>query len=437
MTFEVLLGIVGILIFMMLLLTGLPVSFSMLFVAIVGVTVLRSPTAAIYVINDSFVSNFASYTTTVIPMFILMGSIAGYSGISSGLINAIGKCMGHFRGGVAMSVQGVCAIFGAVCGSIPATLATVSKIAYPDMKRMGYDEKLSTGCLCAGSTLAVLIPPSITCITYSMVTAESVGKLFVAIVETGITLMLIYMLCIKIWVTVNPNAAPKAERASAKERWEAIRGGNIIEVLAVFVIAMGGLFAGIFTATEAGAVGVVGVLAVTLVTKKASIRKIMDSLSETLRLSVSIYFLLACASAFGKFVSLTNIPYLLSQWVALSNFSPYIVLALITVIFLVLGMVIDGTAMILLTVPIFYPIVVGTLGMDGLWFGAYVVVVLGAAMMSPPVAVTTFIMQGISKVPLQKIFVGVLPFILCDVVMCALLILFPDFFMLLPNAMGL
>ncbi|WP_165252814.1 TRAP transporter large permease [Adlercreutzia sp. ZJ304] len=435
--FEIMVGIAGILIFLALLITSLPVAFSMLLVGVVGVIVLRSPVAAIHMINTSFISSFAAYTTTVIPMFILMGAIAGYSGISSGLINAISTCIGHLRGGVAMGVQAICAAFGAVCGSIPATLATVGKIAYPDMEKLGYDQKLSTGALCAGSTLAVLIPPSITCITYSMVTTESVSSLFLSIIMAGIVMTIIYMVCIKIWATVKPEAAPRSKRYSGKERWNAIRNGNFVEILVIFVISMGGLFTGLFTATEAGAVGVIGVIIVTFITKKITWKKLVESMIETLNLSITIYFLLACASVFGKFVSISGIPYALAQWVTMSAFPAGVILLLITLTFLVLGMVIDGTAMILLLVPIFYPIITGPLGLNGLWFGVYVVVVLGLAMMSPPIAINTYIMQNISGVPLQKIFVGVVPFIICNLLMCVLLILFPDFFLLVPNLMGI
>ncbi|MEA4954520.1 MAG: TRAP transporter large permease [Pseudoflavonifractor sp.] len=433
MTSPLLVGILGLIIFILFLFSGISVSFAMLTIGFLGLVILRSPAAAFSMINDSFTSTFASYTTTVVPMFVLMGVIAGYSGISSGLINSFNKLFGHFRGGVAMSIQCVCAAFGAVCGSIPATLATVGKIAYPEMKKLGYDDKLSTGCLCAGSTLAVLIPPSLTCITYSMVTNESVAKLFVSVIETGITLMLLYMLCVKIWVTVKPEAAPVSKKSTARECWEAIRNGSILEVFIVFIIAMGGLFAGFFTATEAGAVGVVGIFVVTVVTRKLDFKKFVDSLVETIRLSVTIYFLLSCATVYGKFFSLTRIPFLLSNWVATSHVSAFVVMLMITCIYLLLGMVIDANAMILLTIPIFYPLVVNALGMDGLWFGVYVTVVLGMALMSPPVAVVTYIMQSLSKVKLNKIFAGVVPFIICNLVMCVLLVAFPNFFLFLTH----
>jgi len=429
---SVAIGLIGLALFLILLFTGIPVCYAMLFLGFAGTCVLRSPMAAFSMLNDSFTSNFSSYTTTVAPMFILMGVIAGYSGVGSDLIKTANKFIGHKRGGLAMGVQPVCALFGAICGSVPATLATIGKLSYPEMKALDYDDRMSTGALCAGSTLSILIPPSLCFIIYSMVTEESVGKLFSSGIMVGIVLMVLYMIAVAIWVKVNPKAAPKLERASWKERWQALRGGGLIEILIVFIISMGGLFAGYFTPTEAGAIGVAGIVVVTAITKTLNIKKFIASLKETMGMTVMIYIMLSAASVYGKFFSYTRIPYLLAGWVVSLGLSPFMVMFFITVIYLILGMLIDANALILLTIPIFYPVVT-ELGLSGIWFGSYIVLVTGMALMSPPVAVNTYIMSGISGVKLQKIFVGVIPFIICDFIMMILLVIFPQIATWLPS----
>ncbi|MDR0851522.1 MAG: TRAP transporter large permease [Clostridiales Family XIII bacterium] len=427
-------GIIGLILFLVLLFSGIPVSFAMLFLGIMGLCVLRTPEAAFSMVNDSFTSTFTSYTTTVAPMFILMGVIAGYSGVGASLVETINKFIGHRRGGIAMSVQAVCAIFGAICGSVPATLATIGKIAYPEMKKRNYDDRLSTGAICAGSTLCILIPPSLTFIIYGMVTEESVGKLFISGIVTGVILMVLYMIAVFIWCRISPTISPVSERTAWKYRFKSLLNGGLIQIIIVFIIAMGGLFIGFFTPTEAGAVGVAGIMIVTIITKSLDFKKFAESLRETIRLTVMIYFLLATASVYGKFFSFTRIPYVISDWVVSMNLSVVVIMLMITLIYLILGMLIDAQALILLTIPIFYPVVI-EMGLSGLWFGTYIVVVVGMALMTPPVAVATYIMQGLSGVKLQKIFVGVIPFIICDLVMMVLLILFPSIATWLPGLM--
>lgn len=425
-------GLIGLALFLILLFTGIPVCFAMLFLGFAGACILRSPVAAFNMVSDSFTSTFSSYTTTVAPMFILMGVIAGYSGVGSSLVKTANKFIGHKRGGLAMGVQAVCALFGAICGSVPATLATIGKISYPEMKELNYDDKLSTGALCAGSTLSILIPPSLCFILYSMVTNESVGKLFASGITAGIVLMIFYIIAVAIWVKVNPDSAPKLEKANWKERWIAMKSGGLLEILIVFVISMGGLFAGLFTPTEAGAIGVAGIVIVTLVTKQLNFKKFVASLRETMEMTVVIYFMLASASVYGKFFSLTRIPYMLADWVVGLGMSRFMIMFFITCIYLILGMLVDANALILLTIPIFYPVVTG-MGLDGLWFGTYIVVVVGMALMSPPVAVNTYIMSSISGVKLQKIFVGVIPFIICNFIMMIVLVLIPDLVLIIPR----
>jgi TRAP-type C4-dicarboxylate transport system permease large subunit len=241
------------------------------------------------------------------------------------------------------------------------------------------------------------------------------------------------MIAVAIWVKIVPSTSPVIDRVPWKERLRFMRKGGLIEIGIVFLLAMGGLFAGYFTPTEAGAIGVGGIVMITIITKALNFKKFIASLQETTRLTVMIYFLLASASIYGKFFSLSRIPYVLSDWVISMDLSVFMVMLLITLIYLVLGMVVDAQALILLTIPIFYPVVTQTLGMSGLWFGVYIVVVVGMALMTPPVAVVTYIMQGLSGVKLSKIFIGVIPFIICDLIMMIILILFPQLVLWLPN----
>lgn len=427
-------GILGVLLFLAILFTGLPVSFSMFLAGIVGIAVLRSPDAAFSMAAESITATFSSFTMTVAPMFILMGVIAGYSGIGASLITTANKFIGHYRGGLASAVQVVCAVFGAVCGSMPATIATIGTMAYPEMKRLGYDDKLSTGAICAGSTLAVLIPPSLTFILYGIAATVSIGKLFAAGIGTGIVLMLIYILTVAIWCRLDPKIAPRSQKFSWRERWKTLKSGGIIEVVIVFAISIGGLFAGLFTPTEAGAVGVFGMLIVVVIAKKFDWKRMIASLKETMRMTCFIYFLIAAATLYGKFFSLSQIPMTLGNWLTGSGFSPFVIMLIITIAYWVLGFVVDIQALVLLTIPVFYPIV-SSLGFDGVWFGAYTVVVVGIGGLTPPVALLTYVMHGVTKyqVELKEIFKGVMPFILAGFVMLVLLVLFPQIATFIPN----
>lgn len=429
-------GVLGIILFLLMLFTGFPVSFSMFAMGIIGISVLRNPGTAFSMTTDSIVSTFSSFTMTVAPMFILMGAIAGHSGLGTKLVRTANMFVGHSRGGLASAVQVVCAVFGAICGSMPATIATIGKMAYPEMKRLGYSDRLSTGAICAGSTLAVLIPPSLTFIIYGIATQESIGKLFASGFLTGFVLMIIYIITVTVWCKIDPSIAPKSEKASWGARWNAVRSGGIAEVVAVFGISMGGLFGGLFTPTEAGAVGVFAMLIVSLLTRKLSLKSMISSLRETIRLTCFIYFLIAGASVYGKFFSLTQIPVSLGNWLTDQGFSTFVIMFLITVIYWVLGCVVDIQALVLLTIPIFYPIVI-QLGFDGIWFGAYTVVVVGIGGLTPPVALLTYVMYGVTKqeVPLKQIFIGVVPFMAAGFLMLVLLVIFPGIATFIPGLM--
>ncbi|MCL1828753.1 MAG: TRAP transporter large permease [Oscillospiraceae bacterium] len=427
-------GIVGLMVFVVLLFTGLPVGLSMMFMGTAGVVVLRGTRAAFQIVVGDILTQFSSYTICVVPLFSLMGYLASYSGVGEGLFRLAHKFIGHFDGGLALATQAACALFGAICGSMPATVATFGSIAYPEMKRFNYDDSLSTASIAAGSSLAVLIPPSMWFIIYGTATENSVGRLFLAGVPAGLLQMVLYMLTITFMVGRKPHLAPKSPKATWRDRFGTLLKGGLTEVIFVFLLSMGGLFAGWFTPTEAGAVGAGGMLFVTAIRRKINLKKLRSALKESVRLSAMIYLLLAGATIYGRFFALSGIPGRLGNFVTGMSIPPWSVLTVIILIYLVLGCFIDAMPMLLLTIPIFYPIICGTLGYDPIWYGVVIVVVIAMGSITPPVGVNVFILKGvIREVPLKTMFSGVWPFVIANVVMCLILIFIPQIVTFLPN----
>lgn len=432
---SVTIGIIGLAAFLVLLFTGLPVGYSMLFVGVLGsMFLVRNPLAAFSLLSDAWWTNFTSYTSAVAPMFFLMGELASHSGLGKDLFDATQKLVGHRKGGLASAVQVVCALFGAICGSAAATASMMSTIAYPQMKRYNYKDDLSTACIASGASLSIMIPPSMPLIAYGIATEESIGQLFMAGILVGVILMVLFIITIKIWVAIDKDVAPVAEKASFEEKWQAVRRGGFIELVLVFAIAMGGLFAGWFSPTEAGAVGAFGMALICILFKRWSFKMFKNAAAGTIVACGMVYTLLAGSTAYGKFFALSRIPTELGLWVAGLNASPVVIILAITLIYLILGCVVDALPLMLLTTPIFYPIVTKQLGFSGLWFGAFVIVVMSMGAVTPPVGMSCYIVSGVCKeVPLQKIFKGSAPFVVAFLVMCVLLAIFPQIATWLPS----
>jgi tripartite ATP-independent transporter DctM subunit len=332
-----------------------------------------------------------------------------------------------------MATQAACAIFGAICGSNTATAATMGAIALPEMKKYKYDTSLATASVAAGGVLGVLIPPSVIFIVYGMATEQSIGKLFMAGILPGILLMLAYMAAIFFLTLRNPDLGPAGPKASWKERIGALRGG-LFEVLVVFVISIGGLFAGWFTPTEAGAVGAAGVLGISLFEKRLSWEGLKKSLFDTTRTTAMIMLIVAGAMIFGRFMAISRVPFELATWTGTLPLPPFAIMVLVLLIYLILGCFIDALAMVLLTVPIFYPIVVNNLGYDPIWFGVIVVMVVAMGVITPPVGMNVYIIKGVAQdVPLEVIFKGIWPFLIAVIICCMILIAFPQIATILPN----
>ncbi len=426
-------GITGVAVFFLLLVLRMPIAYSMALVGFAGFSYLISPSAALRMISIELYSTFSSYSLSVIPMFVWMGFLAFHSGIGSRLYLFAYKLLGHLPGGLAVATQATCAFFGAVCGSNTATAATIGAIALPEMKKYHYDDSLSTASVAAGGALGVLVPPSVIFIIYGIATEQSIGKLFMAGILPGFILMLFYMATIFFLAYKNPAIAPRGAKAGWGERFRALSGG-LLEVLIVFTISLCGLFLGWFSPTEAGAVGAGGVLLVSLAEKRISWQGFKNSLADTTRTSAMIMFLVAGAIIFGRFISVSRLPFELASWAGTLDLPNFIVLFIILLIYFILGCFIDALALVLLTIPIFYPVVVTTLGYDPIWFGVIIVLVVAMGVITPPVGMNVYIIKGVAPhIPLEVIFKGIWPFIFALVLCLIFLTAFPQVTTFLPD----
>ena len=426
-------GFIGIVGFFVLLSLNKPVAFSMALIGFLGFSILTSFNSGLYMVSTELYTNFSSYSLSVIPMFVWMGYLAYHSGIGTDLYDFAYKMIGHWPGGLAVATQLACGMFGAVCGSNTATSATMGAIALPEMRKYKYDDSLSTASIVAGGMMGMLIPPSVIFIVYGMATEQSIGKLFLAGIIPGILLIFLYIVAILLKTSKNPVLGPKGPKFSWKERINALSKG-LGETLAIFAISIGGLSFGWFTPTEAGAVGVGGVLLVSILRKRMSLKKLMSSLKDTTRTSAMIMLIIAGAMMFGRFMAVSRLPFELANWAGSLVLPAFIVMGIIILIYLILGIPIDGLAMILLTIPIFYPVVVDILGYDSIWFGVIIVLVVALAEATPPVGMNFFIIKGVAQdIPLATIFKGIWPFLYCILILIGLLMLFPQIATFLPN----
>ncbi|NLM20654.1 MAG: TRAP transporter large permease, partial [Peptococcaceae bacterium] len=335
-------GLLGMLIFLVMLFLGMPVSFAMLLSGFWGLWYLRSADAAFNLVCKDIFIQFSAYSLTVVPMFVFMGFVAYHSGIGAGLFKLSYRAIGHFRGGLALAAQVACAIFGAICGSLAASVATIGTIAYPEMKKFNYADSLSSASIAAGASIGSLIPPSVLFIIYGISAEQSIGRLFLAGVFPGILLTLANMVVIYILCRRNPQLGPAAGKRSSLKEIVATLNEGLIEVIIVFVVSLGGLFIGWFSPTEAGAVGALALLIVTAVQKKMDWPKLKASLLDTTKLSAMIFLLIAGATVFGHFFALSRIPANLATWVTMFNLPNFVVIMLIILIYFLLGMFIDS-----------------------------------------------------------------------------------------------
>lgn len=386
-------------------------------------------------------ARLSNYDLVVIPLFLLMGQFATHGGLSAALFRFVSAFMGHFKGGVAMAAVGACAGFGAICGSSLATAATMGQVTLPELKRYGYSGSLSTGALAAGGTLGIMIPPSVPLVIYAILTQESIGKLFMAAVLPGVIAMVGYMLVIKLMVTLKPESGPAGPRLPWPERIKALI--QVAPVLAVFVVVIVGIYGGWANPTEAAAIGAAacGILAVA--TGGMRTKGLIDSALGTAQATAMIFIVLMGADMLNSALALSQMPVELAAWVQGSNLSPMLVIVAILFIYVLLGCVMDSLAMILLTIPIFYPVVMGLefYGMTptdkSIWFGILALMVVEIGLVHPPVGMNVSIINRLAKdVPLVETYKGVMPFLASDFLRIALLLLFPSIALVLVRNFG-
>lgn len=436
MTTPILICLIGIIAFIVLMFFGIPVPISMALVGTIGFAIIRSPAAALQMVIGEVTANFSKYTMSVAPMFAMMGFLAYYSGLGARLFNACEKCVGHWRGGMAMATTVACACFGAICGSGPATIGTMSAVAYPEMKKAGYKPAVSCCPIAVGASISVLIPPSLTFVIYGNACETSVGRLFLSGVFPGILLTIFTIIAIAITCKVDPSAAPKTQKYSWKERWESIRKGGLIEVAIVFAISIGGLFTGLFAATEAGAVGSFGMLLICIIRKTINWDGFLKACLDTAKLSAMVFILLSCAAIFSRFIAISTVSNAIGKFIAGLNAPGWVILVIVLGFLTIAGMLTDVLSIVLLLIPVIFPILMDYYGYDTVWFGNLVILMLCIGGLTPPVGVTIFITKGCIKdpdAPLSQIFAGIWPYLGGCVIIIILLILFPGIALWLPN----
>jgi tripartite ATP-independent transporter DctM subunit len=401
------------------------------FVGVVGFGYLADPGPALSILAQDIFEQYSSYPISVIPMFILMGTFAFASGISKRLYQTAYAWVGQLRGGLTIATVIACSGFAAICGSTAATAATMGKIALPEMKKYGYDDTLATGTVAASGTLGILIPPSTILIVYGILTEESIGKLFIAGVLPGILLSLAFVATVAVLCLRNPRLGPPGSPVCWKDKLKALNG--IVEAVILFLLTIGGLFLGWFSPTQAGAIGAGGALVIGLARRRLSWKSFFEAGKEGLRTACMVLIIITGATIFGHFMAISNIPFALADWIKELPVSPVALMGIIIFLYFIGGFFMDSMALVVVTIPIFFPVVM-QLGFDPIWFGVIIVLVSEMGVITPPVGVNVFVIKGIAPdVPLYVIFRGIFPFLIALIIMTTLLVIFPQIALFLPG----
>jgi tripartite ATP-independent transporter DctM subunit len=425
------LAAVGVLVLVILLCLGMNIGLTMAVVGFAGVWMARGFNPAFGMLKTIPFSNAMNYSFTVIPLFILMGQFAFHSGMSADLFSAADKWLGRFKGGLAMATVAACAGFAAICGSTAATAATMCVVALPEMRRHGYQDSIATGAIAAGGTLGILIPPSTGFIIYGIIAEQSIGRLFAAGVFPGIVLAVCYIISIAVQVRLHPELAPGTVKYPLKEMIVSLKG--TIGMFILFFAVIGGMFANLFTASEAAAIGAALSLSFMVIKGKFTWKTFVMALRETVKTTAMVFLILIGAYIFGTFLAITRLPMFLANYVNGLDVNRFVILAIIVIIYIILGCLMDSLAMVTLTVPIFLPIV-KNLGFDPIWYGVLMVMVMEMGLITPPVGMNVYIVAGVAKeVPLMTIFRGVTPMIFGMAAAIVIVIAFPQLSMWLPN----
>jgi C4-dicarboxylate transporter, DctM subunit len=431
---SVALGIYGIVLLLVLFLTGLEMAYCMILVGFLGSLFLFAMnfTAASNVVIKGLIDSFTTYSYTVIPLFILMGEFASNANIAKRLYVGAHKWFGHIPGGLAMTTVAGATAFKAMCGSTLATVGTFSNLALPEMDRYGYKKELSAGTIASVSTIGMILPPSTVLIIYGLQVEQSIGRLFLAGIVPALMIAVLFMAVIFAWVSLKPAVAPRAEKASWKERFVVIP--EVLVVLVIFGIVIGGMITGKFSPTESGTIGTVAIFLLALVRREVNSDMLVRSFKGALKTSIMVLMLIAGSSIFGQFLTITEIPMITAKWASQLPVPGTVIMLLIIAIYLIGGSIMDDLAFMVLATPIFFPTAV-TLGYDPIWFGILICVTLMIGGIIPPVAIYVFILGNITGIPFKTIYRGVFPFLSALVLALIVLFVFPQIATWLPNLM--
>lgn len=417
-------ALAGFAVLFLLAFAGVPLAFAMLLTGVGGFAVLRGVDPALTMLGQIVVDSAANYGMSVLPMFILMGLLVHRADISNELYDAANAWLGHLKGGLAHATVVACGLFAAISGSSIATAATMTKVAIPSMRRLGYHDRLSTGTVASAGVLGVLIPPSVPLVIFGLLTETDIRKLFIATVAPGILLLLFFMVAVWISVAVNPALGPRGERQRIASRFAALKG--VWSTLLLFATVMGGLYGGVFTATESAGIGAAGAFAIAVARRRMTLKVLLDCLSETACTTAMIFAIVFGALVFANFVTLTGMINALVTWIQESGFSVLGVLFAMVAIYLVLGALMESMGLLLLTAPIFTAVAVG-MGIDPVWFGIFVVMMIEIGMLTPPVGMNVFTVKTLlPEVSLSTIFGGVMPFVAANLAAVAAIIAWPQ-----------
>ncbi|MCC5987607.1 MAG: TRAP transporter large permease [Pararhodobacter sp.] len=426
-------GVLVLLGLMVLLLAGMPIAFALGAVAWLGIAAMRNVNVANTIAVNQIFDLAQTHTFTVLPLFILMGNLIARARISHDLYAASNAFMGHYRGGLAMATIAACGGFSAVSGSSMATASTMSRVAMPPMRKLGYADSLAAGSITAGGTLGILIPPSVILLIYGILTSTNIGKLFIAGIVPGLIAVIGYIIAIIVVTRLNPAAGPAGPRTAWPERLRLLRG--VWPVVALFVLVLGGIYMGVFTPTEAAGIGAAGAFLFVLARRRLSLTGLWDILSESARTSAMMIALLFGATLFNNYLDMLGFARALADWLNAMDVSPFTVLLAMMAVYLVLGLFLESLSMMLLTIPIFFPIT-QAVGIDPIWFGILVVVAIEISLITPPVGLNVFILKiMVRNISLATIFRGILPFFIADLVRLAILLAFPALVLFLPRMM--
>jgi tripartite ATP-independent transporter DctM subunit len=426
-------GIIGIGVLIILIFARMHIGISMALVGFLGFAYIIGWAPALGLLKTVPYSTLSNQNLSVIPLFILMGAFAFSAGISEDLYSTVHKWLGHFRGGLAMATVAACACFAAISGSSLATAATLGKVAMPEMRKYNYDPALATGSIAAGGSIGILIPPSVILIIYGIITEQSIGKLFLAGVIPGLLEAVFYIITIMIITRINPLLGPPGPRATRSERVMSLF--KVWEVVLLFVVVIGGIYIGVFTPTEAAGVGAFGTFCFTVLRKKLTWETFSTSLLQTAKTTGMLFMVVMGAMILGYFFSVSRLPFELATWVGGLEVNRYVVLLMILATVGLLGCLMDSMAIVLLTVPVFYPMI-QHLGFNPIWFGILVVRVTEMGLITPPVGLNVYIIHGITGERMGTIFRGVIPFIIADICEIMLLLAIPEITLFLPNLMS-